>query len=218
MIASKMTRWPMAAGLALLLGASPIGALAADGAQASLTLGVVGSLSGVDVKSGDSVQSTGLNSDRKWGLGATAFFDAPIAPMFSLAFGGMYIQRTFEIGNDTLAVERKVPTLFLPLEARVWFGDVLYAAGGVFGAFRVGDQEDRLLRGSNTVFSFSSDSRDAFEYGWTAAAGLNLPLSGRTGLTFEARYLSGMTDASKSSLYEERIRDLAVTAGLRLGM
>ncbi len=196
-------------------------ALAAEGevsgSGTTVTVGLVGDLSGVNTSSNDTIQQTGLDSTRKWGLGASIMVDSPAGPV-SVAMGAIYVRRVFEIGNNTLRIERTVPTLFVPLEARLWLGNVLYVGAGGFGSIRVGSQQDSVLSGNNTLASFSSDQRETLEYGMTAAAGFGFPVNERTGLALEARYFSGLTNASKDGVYDEKIRDFALTAGLRVGI
>lgn len=188
-----------------------------SGPSPSVSVGLVGAFTGIDSDSSDSVQKQGLSSDRKFGWGLAAGLDSPMGPV-SLAISAMYVRRIFEIGNSTLRIEREVPTLFVPLELRLWLGNAFYVGGGVFGSIRVGDQKDKILSGSNTLFSFSSGQRNDFEYGFAAAAGLTIPIYERTGIALEGKYLYGLKDAAKDSTYEEKIRDLAFIAGLRFSI
>ncbi len=223
MIRSKFARL-LFASLVLTAASFPIAAHAEvaahaeSGSPASVTLGVAGGLTGADAKSSDTIQNTGLSADRKFGLGGAVMFDSPLAPMFSIGLGAIYLQRKFDIGNDTLRFERKVPTLFVPLEGRIWLGNLLYLGAGGFGAFRVGDQTDRIVTGNSASPTLSTGQRESFEYGLTASAAFTLPIVERTGFTFEARYLHGMKNSSKDGIYEEHIRDLVLTAGIRLSL
>ena len=188
-----------------------------SGPKSTITLGAVAGLTGARTDT-STPQQTGVNDDRKWGAGASVMFDTPIADAFSLGIGAIYQKRTFDIGNSTLEIERSVPTLFIPVEAKLWFGNFFDIGAGGFGSIRLGDEQNKIIAGSATTFSYSSGQRETLEFGMTLSAAVTFPFTERTGITVEGRYLRGFTDSSEDSAYNEKIDDFMLTAGLRISL
>lgn len=166
----------------------------------------------------DLPQEQGIDSNRKLGWGGGVLFDSPLGENLSLGLGALYIERKFQIGTGSTRLERKVPTVFVPLEAKLWFANMLSVGGGVFGAVKVGDVTDTAVLGGGTLQSTSAADHETIEYGLTASANLLLPVSERTGLTVGARYLRGLKNGSKNAVYDEKIDDIALQAGLSFSL
>jgi len=198
---------------AALTSATASPALAAEGVRVAVAgiAGVTGARNG----SSNPAQGAGLTADRKIGYGAGALIEFPFSEGLGIETGALYVQRKFEIGNPNFRLTRSVPTVFVPLEARLWLGNFFSVAGGAFGALRVSSQSDEVTSGSTTLASISSGNRESTEFGATAAATLNLAAAGKSGLFIEARYNRGFSNASKDGIYDEHIDDLLVLAGLR---
>lgn len=186
-------------------------------APGSVALVVTPSLTSVRNET-DLPQEQGIDSDRKLGWGGGILFDAPLADALSLGLGALYIERKFQIGTGTSRLERKVPTLFVPFEAKLWLGSILNIGGGVFGAVKVGDVTDTTVLGAGTLQSTSTADHETLEYGLTASVNLILPVAERTGLLLGARYMYGLKNGSKSAFYDEKIDDLALQAGLNFSL
>jgi hypothetical protein len=189
------------------------GAAIAQAAPPSVSVVVTPSLTGVRNDS-SLAQEQGIDSNRKLGWGGGLLFDSPLGEGLSLGLGALYIERKFQIGTGSVRLERKVPTLFVPLEAKFWFMNVFTVGAGVFGAVKVGNVTDTTVVGSGGLQSTSASDHETVEYGLTASADFLLPIAERTGLIFGARYLRGLKNGSKSALYDEKIDDLAFQAGL----
>ncbi len=162
-------------------------------------------------------QEQGIDSDRKLGWGGGILFDAPVADALSFGIGALYIQRKFQIGTGSVRFERSVPTVFVPVEVKAWMGNVLSLGVGGFGAIRVGDTKNELVSGAGTLTA-TSNSSESFQYGLTASANVLFPVAERTGLVFGARYLYGLNDGDKGVAYDEKIDDLALTAGISFSL
>jgi hypothetical protein len=162
----------------------------------------------------DLVQEQGINADRKLGWGGGLLFDAPLADSLSLGVGALYIRRKFQIGTGTTRLERTIPTVFVPVEVKFWLGNVFSIGGGAFGAVKVGDVTDSAVTGTGALVSTTASDHKTIEYGLTASANFLLPIAERTGFLIGARYLYGMTNGSNSSIYDEKIDDLAAQVGL----
>lgn len=186
------------------------------GSSAPGSVAIVFSPSLTSVRSDSKLpQEQGLSADRKFGMGAGILFDAPLSDGLSLGVGALYIERKFQIGTGTTRVQRKAPTVFVPVEAKVWLGNGFSIGGGAFGAVKVGDAKDEIVTGSTTLQSTSAQDRKSLDYGLTASVNFLLPVSGRTGLLLGARYLYGLSNNTRNSaIYNEKIDDLAFTAGL----
>jgi hypothetical protein len=195
--------------------AAPAITSAAEGDVASPSLAVVLTPSFTSVRTGDPLpQEQGFSEDRKLGWGGGLLYDSPIAEGISLGVGALYIQRKFQIGTGSVRFERKVPTVFVPVEAKVWLGNVFSIGGGVFGAVKAGNVTDSIVTGSGTLNATSDPGRNTFDYGLTASANFLLPVAERTGVLLGARYLYGLSDGTKSAAYDEKIDDFALQAGL----
>jgi hypothetical protein len=166
----------------------------------------------------DLPQEQGIDSDRKLGWGGGLLFDAPLGHAVSFGIGALYIQRKFQIGTGSVRLERKIPTVFVPAEVKLWFGNVLSIGAGAFGAVKVGDVTDTVVVGGGTLDSTSSADHETIEYGLTASANLLFPVAERTGLLVGARYLRGLKNGSKSVAYDEKIDDIALQAGLSFSL
>jgi hypothetical protein len=178
--------------------------------------GVAG-LTGVRNNS-DLAQETGVDSNRKLGWGGGIQFDAPLAKDLSLGVGGIYIERKFQIGNTANRLERKVPTILVPVEAKFWFGNVLSIGAGGFGAVKVGNATDTAIAGTGSLQSNSASDHQTVEYGLTASVDVLLPASERTGIILGAQYFRGLNNGSKSPLYDEKIDDILFKAGLNFSL
>jgi hypothetical protein len=206
-------RWVF--GLVAALAAFPTIASAEEGSGASPSLAVVITPSFTSVRTGDPLpQEQGFSQDRKLGWGGGVLFDSPLSEGLSIGVGALYIQRKFQIGTGTVRVERKVPTVFVPVEAKVWLGNAFSIGGGVFGALKAGDVTDSVVTGAGTLNATSDPGRNTLDYGLTASANFLLPVAERTGVLLGARYLYGLTDGTKSAAYDEKIDDFALQAGL----
>jgi hypothetical protein len=166
----------------------------------------------------EDVLEQGLDSKRKFGLGGGLLFDAPLSGNVSLGIGALYVGRKFQVGTGSLRLERTVPTVFVPVEAKLWLGNVFSIGAGAFGAVKVGDAEDRVVVGSGSLSSNSAQDRKSLDYGLTASANFLLPIAERTGFVLGARYLHGLSNNSKNSAYDEKIDDFMLTAGVSFGM
>lgn len=166
-------------------------------------------------RSAGSALATGVEVDRKFGYGFGALVEIPAVESIGLEVGALYIQRTFKLGNSTLGITRTVPTVLVPLEARLWIGDTFSVAGGGFVALRVGSQTDTVTSGSDSLLTFTSGSRKTLEYGLTVATTINAGYIDKTGIFIEARYNRGLTNAFQNSSFEERIDDFLLGAGAR---
>ncbi len=201
-----------------------VGIVALCGSQSSqaaglrLSIGGIAGLTGARENSSDSVQAKGLSSERHFSLGAGALLESALTDSVGIEIGALYIARKFEIGNEALKLTRTVPTVFFPLEARLWVGNMLSFAGGVFAAARVGNQHDEITSGNATLGSFSSGNRKNVEYGMTVAGTLNIATVNKTGIFLEGRYNRGFTNSARDGLFEERIDDLWLMAGARLDL
>ena len=214
-------------GLATLLGIlTPVATLAQEeGPKAEyqhseshglrVAIGGIGGFTGVRQGSSNPTQATGLDSTRRWSLGAGLLLESPIVDSLGIELGALYIDRKFELRNSNLAIVRHAPTLFIPLEARLWLLDTLSFAGGAFVAFKTGDRTDEIITGNTSAGSFSSNSRQNTEFGTTVAATLNFSTGGKTGLFLEGRYNHGFTNSANDGTFEERIDDLLLMLGLR---
>jgi hypothetical protein len=211
------THWALACVTALL--GLPTGALAADGSEPAPSLAVVITPSFTSVRTGDPLpQEQGFSEDRKLGWGGGVLFDSPLSEGLSLGVGALYIQRKFQIGTGSVRYERKVPTVFVPIEAKVWLGNAFSIGGGVFGAVKAGNVTDSVVTGAGTLNATSDPGRDTLDYGLTASANFLLPVAERTGVLLGARYLYGLTDGTKSAAYDEKIDDFALQAGLSFSL
>lgn len=194
--------------------ASPLSVLAADGSVA-----VVFSPSLTSVRTESTLaQEQGFNSERKLGLGAGILFDAPLTENLSLGVGGLFINRKFQIGTGSVRLERSVPTVFVPVEAKFWLGNAFSIGAGAFGAIKVGDAKDEVKVGSGGFSTNSAQDRKSLDYGLTASVNFLLPVAERTGFLIGARYLYGLSNNSSNIAYDEKIDDLALTAGISFGM
>lgn len=209
--------------IAILFSSLPYRALGAenssdssDSAKPSITVGLVEGLTGARTDS--SIQQSGINSGRKWGMGASVMLDTPIDKALSVGIGAIYIKRKFDIGNNTLSIERSIPTLFVPLEAKLWLGNFFDVGLGGFGSIRVGDEQNSVISGGNTGASISTGQRSTLEFGMTASLAFTFPIQDRTGITIGGRYLRGFTNSSDNSIYNEKIDDVLLTAGLRISL
>lgn len=181
-------------------------------------MGIAG-LTGAREGSSNPAQASGIDTSRNFGLGLGALIESPFVDAFGIEFGALYVARTFEIGNATVKFKRSVPTLMVPLDARLWLGDILSVAGGFFAAIKVGTQTDEYSIGNATVSTFGTNGdRQSPEFGMTLAATLNIATVGKSGLFLETRYNRGFTNSSKETGLEERIDDLLFMAGVRLDM
>ena len=197
---------------------APLSSLnSAMAAPASVAVVVTPSLTSVR-NSSDLPQEQGIDSNRKLGWGGGLLFDAPLANALSLGLGALYIERKFQIGTGSVRLERKVPTVFVPLEVKLWFANVLSIGAGVFGAAKVGDVTDTAVVGSGGLASTSASDHETIEYGLTASADLLLPVAERTGVIVGARYFRGLKNGSKNAVYDEKIDDLALQAGLSFSL
>lgn len=210
----SLDRFGVTLGIFALSLFTPHSAFAAPG---SLALVVMPSLTNVRNDT-DLPAEQGIDSKRKLGWGGGVLFDAPLANALSLGIGALYNERKFQIGTGSVRLERKVPTVFVPIEAKFWFGNVLSVGGGAFGAVKVGDVTDTAVVGSGTLTSTSASDHETVEYGLTASANLLFPVASRTGLIAGARYLYGLKNGSKNALYDERIDDLALQVGLSFSL
>jgi hypothetical protein len=161
---------------------------------------------------------SGIDSDRKLGWGGGLLFDAPLAPAFSMGIGALYIDRKFQVGTGSVRLERKVPTVMVPLEAKFWLGNAISLGVGAFGAVKVGDVTDTAIAGGGTLQSTTAADHETIEYGLTASANLLFPVAERTGILLGARYLRGLKNGSKNAVYDEKIDDLALQAGLNFAL
>ena len=180
-----------------------------------LGLGAIAGATGVTVDSDD--DPTDIFDGKKFGWGAGALVEFPMAPMFGIQTGALYLQRTFAVGNRTLGITRSIPTLEIPLELKLWIGDVISLSAGGFGALRVGRVNDEATLGTLRA-EFSSGQRKTWEWGLTAALGLTIPFADKTGVFAEARYNYGLTNPANASGYSEKMRDVLFMAGLRLDL
>ena len=204
--------------LAALFVAFPAFAETPDnGAAPSIAFVFTPSLTSVR-SSSDLPQEQGMSSSRKSGLGVGFLMDSPMTPNLSLGAGALYIKRKFQIGTGTIQTERTVPTIFVPVEVKIWLMNMLSVGGGVFGAFKTGDVTDTLIMGGSSLQSTTANDHKSFEYGLTVSANLLMPIAERTGLIVGARYLRGLSDGSSSAFYDEQIDDLALTAGVSLSL
>ena len=193
------------------------GPSSASATAGSIAVVLTPSLTSVRNKS-SLAQEQGIDSNRELGWGVGLLFDAPLSPALSLGIGALYIERKFQIGTGVNRLERKVPTVFVPVEAKIWFGNILSIGAGVFGAVKVGDVTDSAIAGSGTLQSTSPSDHQTVEYGLTASANVVIPVAERTGLLVGARYLRGVNNGSKSALYDEKIDDLALQAVLSFSL
>ncbi len=185
----------------------------------TLTIGGALGMTGAKVASDNGVESDGLTTSRKLGIGGVVSLGMRSgAEPIGLELGAWYLQRKFEIGNNSLRLVRKVPTLFVPVELKLHLADVFSIGAGGFGAFRIGEMEDEVQAGNTTAFSFSSDQRKSTEFGWTASMEFVLPLAPTTGLALQARYFGGLSDSSNDGAFNEKIDDFVLMAGIKLGM
>jgi len=203
--------------------------LAAPTAQAnSIMAGGVMGLTGARTGSSNPTEQSGLTTSRKLGLGLAVSLgidgassgegkEESVNP-FGLEIGAWYLNRKFEIGNNTLRVVRSVPTLMVPVEARISLLNIVSISAGPFAAFKMGDATNEVQSGTTTAFSFSSTQRKTTEFGGTIAAEVGLPIAPLTHLTFQGRYWHGFTNAADDSVFDEKISDITLLAGLRFGM
>lgn len=207
-----------------LLGFFSVGLAHADSAQPStgtppsIALVVTPSLTSARSSASDSSQDAGISDHRKLGWGGGLLLDSPVGSNLSLGVGALYVERKFDIGSPGVTLERKIPTIFVPLEAKIWLGNLLNVGGGVFGAFKVGDVTDTVTTAGGTASVASDSDRNSFEYGLTLSANLLFPVTERTGVIVGAHYFWGLNDAAKSALYDEKINDLAFEAGLSFSL
>ena len=186
----------------------------ASGGVRVAVAGIAG-VTGARNSSSNTAQGTGINADRKIGYGAGILIEAPFTESLGIETGVLYVRRRFEVGTPGLRITRTVPTVFVPLEARLWLGELFSVSGGAFGAIRVGDQSDKVTMGGSSLATFGSGSRERTEFGMTLAATLNLAAVNKTGFFVEARYNRGFSNASQDGIYDEHIDDLLLLAGLR---
>lgn len=166
----------------------------------------------------DVAQESGISSDRKLGWGGGVLFDAPINPHFSVGAGALFINRKFGLGAGNIELERTIPTLFVPVEAKYWLANFFNIGAGAFGSVRVGNVKDELKVGGRTLGSTTSSDHNTLGFGLTASANFLIPVSQRTGFILGARYLFGLTDTTKSSIYDEKIDDLAFNLGVSISI
>ncbi len=201
-----------------ILGIVTLGLASASAFAASngprIAVGGIAGITGARTDSG-SIQNTGITTDRKIGWGGGLLVEAPLTDDLGIEIGGLYLNRKFEVGGNNLNFTRSVPTIFVPLEARFWLGNIFSVAGGGFYSLRIGDENNSINSGNSTLVSFDTGGRERNEYGLTAAATVNLASVDKTGLFIEARYNRGLSNSSKNSAYEEKIDDLLLMAGLR---
>jgi len=189
-------------------------AMNAPAAMASVRLALGGVTGVTGARTTGTGQATGVNADRRMGFGAGALAEFPLNKFLGIETGVFYMHRRFDLGTDTVSLARTVPTLIVPVEARFWLGNVFSVSAGPFVAFSVGDQDDSVTTGPATA-TFSSGNRDAVELGATAAATVNLATINKTGIFLEGRYNRGLSNSSRDGIFEERIDDMLVLAGLR---
>lgn len=190
---------------------------ARDGTPSSIGVFVMPSLTHARTDTSVSTpQQTGISSDRKLSWGAGAMFDAPLQKHFSIGAGALFSNRKFSLNSGPVEVERTIPTLFVPVEAKFWLANWFSLGAGVFGSVRVGSVKDKVKLGGTTLSSTSSSDHNTLGFGLTASANFVVPVSERTGFLLGARYLYGLTDTTKSSVYDEKIDDLAFNVGLSI--
>lgn len=194
----------------LATGASPLVSQAAPG-----SIALVVSPSWTDVRTESSEpQESGIDSERKLSWGGGLMLDSPVGEALSLGVGALYIDRTFQVGTSSTRLERSVPTIFVPVELKFWIGDVLNVGAGAFAAIRTGKVKDSAILGGGTLASNAGNDHSGFDYGLTASVNALFPVAERTGILVGARYWYGLSDGSKSALYNEKIDDLSLIAGL----
>ena len=194
--------------------------LSASTSQANdFTVGGLLGLTNARVASQNGFEQNGLSTSRKLGLGfggSLSLHDASAPIGFQL--GAWYLSRKFEIGDSTLRVVRTVPTVMIPAEIKLFPGGILSVSGGGFAAIRAGDVSDEVQVGNQSAFSFSSTQRKSTEFGLTAAAEVLVPVGAGSGLVVEGRYWRGLSNAADNSVFDEKIDDFTLMAGLRFPM
>ena len=204
--------------LGRVLSLGVLAVLAAPLAQAAqvaiLDVHLLGGWTGVAVEGTGNERDVDASKSMSYGIGAGV--EIPLAESFGLVTGLDYLHRKFQVGFDAARLERTIPTIIVPVMARAWIGDVFYVQGGVYGSKGVGSITDSAVSGNDTLIGFDHDNRRAIDFGAIAGAGVNVAMFGKTGLYVQGQYLHGFTDSAGATIYEERVRDLLVSTGIRI--
>lgn len=187
-------------------------------ANTSIAIVAVPSLTNVDVDIENGLEGQGVSSEREFGMGGGILFDIPVSEAVSFGTGAIYNSRTFQIHSLGTEVERKIPTIFVPAEAKFWIIDAVGIGAGGFAAMRVGDVTNTIKAGDNRTSVTSSTDRESIEYGLTASANVLVPVDPSANILLGARYLYGLTNASRVGSYTENIQDLQFMAGVSFSL
>lgn len=180
-----------------------------------LAVGGIGGFAGALVGSSNASQLLGLGSSRTLSWGAGLLLEAPINPTVGIELGGMFVARRFGIANNLLGVTRSIPTLMVPLEARIWLGNIFSIAAGGFAAFQLSAPTDEASIGGTPLGSFSLGSRQGTAWGLTGALTLNVATVDKAGIFLEGRYSRGLSNSASDGIFQESIDDLLLMAGAR---